>query len=143
MKKAQSGDVVMMLIGGVFAVALLIVIYGVIGAIEPPISGFEVIMDVSKQAYKAQGLCFSRQAVPFHDSEVVMLKDILIPDLTFKAKGNLNAFSRIGTSLIAEVATSMPVSVKCNSETDCTLYFGDANCGSTTIIPPAGPPSLP
>jgi len=140
MKKAQSGDVVMMLIGGVFAVALLIVIYGVIAAIEPPISGFETLQDLSKQAYKAQGLCFSRQAVPFHDGEVVML-DKFIPDLTFEAKGNLNAFSPTSGVLIADIAVSMPVSAKCISN-NCKLYFGDTNCGSTTTAG-STPPGLP
>jgi len=127
MKKGQSGDVFTMLVGSVFAMALLLVIYSVVSGFEAPLSGLEVTKSLAKQAYESKDLCFERKIVPFHKGEVISL-DKLVTGVVFDIAIHSIAFEQNGNNYITKTDVNAALSAKCTSPTSCYLYFGSKNC---------------
>jgi hypothetical protein len=117
--KGQAFSTFKILIGAVFATALLVIIYTVVTQIAPPYSGYEATRDLLLQAQKAPGLCFSKSSVAFVEGE----------DLSGFGVTNIpNSPFNSGPTIIK--AGTLPVSIKCTSQSasDCTIWINKPIC---------------
>ena len=127
MKKGQSSDVFTMLIGSVFAVAMLLLIYSAVQSIEPPFSSFEVMKDIAQKAYKNKDLCFG-QKVPFVKGEVLLIDKIVVSQ-DFQILHNAEFLEKFDVKTYRTITTvRAPVSMICDINENCNIYFKSGNC---------------
>ncbi|MBS3060072.1 MAG: hypothetical protein J4432_01035 [DPANN group archaeon] len=67
--RGQAFSVFKILIGAVFATAMLIIVYNVVESIEFPYQSAEAIRDMVINANQGRDLCFSRTELIFTDGE--------------------------------------------------------------------------
>jgi len=134
--KGQAFSVFKILIGAVFAVVLLSIVYYVTAYNQFPPSGVLIIKTVANEANNAQELCFSRKFADFSGGEVMTTGAAYFSDIKldcFVPKSG--AFSCSGGSsdchseCSATAKVTLPVSAKCASGT-CTVFLGSENCGA-------------
>lgn len=129
MEKAQAFATFKILIGAVFATALLIMVYMIVETINYPISGFESTKEVIIQAYRAPGLCFARENVMFAEGEGFTeqsLGEAVGTSVNIKKSAPNMAVS--GDSYTVESDLNIPVSAKCDPSGDCDVYFYSIDC---------------
>jgi hypothetical protein len=114
------------MIGSVFAVALLIIVYSVVTGMHYPYSGLDSAKAVVLEAQKAPNKCFGREAAMFGENEAIGIQDLVVSGVSISFRST-SLFSCSGVCT-AKRAASAPVSAKCSSSTSCTLYLGDKDC---------------
>lgn len=130
MNKGQAFATFKILIGAVFATALLVMVYMIIATISYPISGFESTKEVIIQAYRAPELCFARENVLFTKGEEFTeqsLERAVGTSVDIKKPApNMEKISdghyRVESDL------NIPVSAKCDASGDCDVYFFSTDC---------------
>lgn len=120
--KGQAFTVFKMLIGAVFAVGLLLIVYAVVGGMNYPLSGVGETKNLLLQASRAPGLCFERSIIPF-------TKDEGFTDAALGFAGRLDLQSGAGiecgvSSCTVKNDIEVPVSAKCVAGSDCYVCFG-------------------
>ena len=130
--KGQSSTVMIMLVGSVFAVALLILVFTFLGGIEPPFHGFKLTQDLVLQASKDKtGLCFGWDKVPFQEGEAMAVSNFLkgADSITAETHSGLIKCSSTSCEVISDVQTA--VSASCTYDAGflrCKIFFGSKNC---------------
>lgn len=133
MKKAQAFATFKILIGAVFATALLVMVYMIVATISYPISGFESTKTIIIQAYRAPGLCFARENVLFAEGEEFTeqgLKEaigVALQSVTVQKKApNMEEISDGHYKVESDL--NIPVSATCDAFGDCEVYFYSTDC---------------
>ena len=129
MEKAQAFATFKILIGAVFATALLIMVYMIVATINYPISGFESTKEVIIQAYRAPGLCFARENVMFAEGEGFTeqsLGEAVGTSVNIRKSAPNMGLS--GDRYTVESDLNIPISAKCDASGDCDVYFYSTDC---------------
>jgi len=126
--KGQAFSTFKILIGAVFAVALLVIVYNLIYV--SPIHGTDTLKDLVKSASNAPGQCFWRETADFNGGEMIV-SDMFLPIkadclLSRKAQACPSCTSCCSSCSIVQ-KIRMPVSAKCDAS-GCTVYLGTATC---------------
>lgn len=127
MRKGQQFTIFKMLIGAVFAVALLVFIYATVTRIECPFTSFEITRDLVLQASKAPNNCFEREKVCFASGDIFSQAGFEqnTPGIRISFLGARGiTCSSSGCSFPDKF--TMPVSVVCSSTGDCEVRVGQA-----------------
>ena len=134
--KGQAFSVFKILIGAVFAVVLLAIVYYVTAYNQFPPSGVLTIKTVANEANNAQELCFSRKFADFSGGEVIRTDAQYFSDIQldcFVAKSGAFSCTDGPSSCYSECSATtkvtLPVSAQCASGT-CTVFLGSENCGA-------------
>lgn len=117
-----------MLIGAVFAVGLLLLVYAVVAGMNYPISGVEETRNLLLQAKRAPGtsvepMCFERSIIKFTKGEE--FTDVVIgEDVSLKSViGSVKCQTTTRCTVINDI--ELPVSAECSRSTGhCTVWFG-------------------
>jgi len=124
--KGQAFSVFKILIGAVFAVAMLSIIYSIVSSYSSPIPGIQTISDLIKQANNAPEQCFSRPHAQFNMNDNID-KDSFLPAIVALHSTESAVDCGSGSCKVAQT-TDIPVSVKC-SLSQCDIYFASSTCG--------------
>jgi len=134
--KGQAFSVFKILLGAVFAVVLLSIVYDVTIKNQFPSSGVLIIKTVANEANNAQELCFSRKFADFGGGEVIRPDAKYFSDIKldcFVEKSGAFSCSGVTPSCREECSVTakvtLPVSAKCTAGT-CTVFLGSENCGA-------------
>ena len=126
MMRGQEMAVFKLLIGAVFAVALLTIIHSAVSNIGCPYSSFEEVRSLVLQASKAPGKCFNRETVCFNDGSIIERKSleanlpgISIYSITGIAKG-LKCQSNYCTF---EAKLNIPIKAECSQPDYCRVVL--------------------
>ena len=136
--KGQAFSTFKILIGAVFAMVLLSIVYNV-ATYKPPISSSVIIKGLVTQASNAQDVCFSRDAVDFVKGEVVTADAEAFSPTSVPCLSGRPPFSCVSCltsscckSCRIDMNIKSAISAKCVPTTSTTcdvyLYFGSVNC---------------
>jgi len=132
--KGQAFSVFKILIGAVFAVVLLSIVYYVTANNQFPSSGVLIIKTVANEANNAQELCFSRKFADFSGGETIRTDaqyfSAIKLDCFVTKSGAFSCSDGTSSCYIECSATTkvtLPVSAKCTAGT-CTVFLGSDNC---------------
>ncbi|MEM0372787.1 MAG: hypothetical protein QXO69_03060 [archaeon] len=133
MFKGQEMAVFKILIGAVFAVALLAIVYSALTNVGCPYSAFDEVRNLVLQASRAPNKCFQRESVCFEKGTVissVSLKENLlgISSLSVSSVSASSLVSCAGNQCIFEKKASIPVSAKCSSTVSCAVVINSLSC---------------
>jgi hypothetical protein len=120
--KGQAFAVFKMMIGAVFAVGLLVLIYAAVSGLNYPISGIDETKNLLLQAVRANDLCFERELLRFTEGESFGAEVFGFSSIDFDS----SAVADIDCNARCEVTadSEIPVSAECTSGQDCTIWFG-------------------
>ena len=128
--KGQAFSTFKILIGSVFAVVMLGIVYYAVSTYSPPMSGLDLMGDMVKQATNAPGNCFSRHSAEFTAGETISADSFLPLNINHFYDRNqaISCLTR-ECSIIADTKT--PMSAVCSissSEIQCDVYLGSDTC---------------
>lgn len=123
--KGQHSDVMMILVGSVFAVGLLTIIYVYVGSLQSPLSAFEIVQDTLLKAYSSPNFCFSAEKVPFEEKEIIPLNKIV--GATVHPVLKTSIITCTADSCTASSKSVIPIAAKCSGQV-CDLRFGSSKC---------------
>lgn len=123
--KGQQFTVMKMLVGAVFAIVLLTIVYQYATSTDCPLNSFETIRDLVMQAQRAPGKCFETVSVCFNQGEIISKLGL---------ENNLVGVTISLSSSIPNLCTAdsctlnnkykVPVNVQC-SGSSCSVNIGD------------------
>lgn len=126
--------VLKMLIGAVFAVALLAIVYSSLGNIGCPYSSFDEMKDIISQAARVDGKCFKKDLVCF-DKNAVIDASALQKNLPGLAVNSVTArgsdITCTSDRCVVDSKMSLPASAICGLSSgvvSCNLYINSATC---------------
>jgi len=133
--QGQAFSTFKILIGAIFAITLMAIVYHMTSQFSPPFSGVSLTKDLLTQASNAPDICFSRKTVDFEKGQAIWI------DAEYFSTLNLTcAVNRTGAVSCSipngpncykrcdfRQAVSIPISAKC-SIGGCTIFFGTQNC---------------
>ena len=127
--RGQAFSIFKILMGAVFAVALLVIVYTTVSQYVFPYTGYEITKDIVLQATKSPGDCFSRDEVAFKRDEILVenlaFKEI---DVNFDTSGVSTVFDCPAGECTVKHDINTPVSVLCSTPKKCTVYFVSKTC---------------
>ncbi len=114
------------LIGAVFAVAMLSIVYYIVATYTPPLTGIETVGDMIKQANNAPGKCFSRDRVDFSKDDSIDARSFSpsIVQLHY-ASPAISCAGADRCTITSKI--SVPVAVEC-SISACDVYLASSAC---------------
>ena len=134
--RGQAFTTFKILIGAVFAVALLTIIYYIVPAYQYPYSGVEETRNLVIQAYRAPGKCFTREKIQFKQGEA--FTQGAFDPITVKFESTNIVQEKISCSLTyctVKQKITAPVSVNCTTN-ECKVCFGFPNCSTPSHCVP-------
>ena len=125
--RGQAFSTFRILIGAVFAVALLSIVYYVVSSYNIPILGIETVRDVITQAKNAPDQCFLRNFVEFNAGDIVSAGSF--SPFIVCLKSSYPPIQCSCSSCRIEQKVKISVSAKCSSVTgNCDVYFASEDC---------------
>ncbi len=123
--KGQQFTVMKMLVGAVFAMILLIIIYESAVRVDCPLNSFETIRDLVIQAARAPEKCFERTTVCFNQGEIITKSglDNNLQGTTVTLSSSINNLCTLGTCTFTN-KYKVPVNVLCIGSS-CSIDVGD------------------
>lgn len=123
--KGQQFTVMKMLIGAVFAMMLLLIVYDVATRSGCPLNSFEGIRDLVIQASRAPDKCFERTSICFNSGEILTKSglDNNLGEVTVTLKSSAIPGLCTTDRCTLETKYKIPVSVEC-SGSSCTIDIG-------------------
>lgn len=130
MFKGQEMAVFKILIGAVFAVALLAIVYSTLANISCPYSAFDEARDLVLQASRAPGKCFQRESVCFEKGTVISAASLKenLPGITSLTVGGSPAGLCSGGRCVFDKKVTLPATAKCSSSSSCALKLNSVVC---------------
>lgn len=124
--KGQAFSTMKILMGAVFAVAMLAIVYHIISTYTPPLTGIETVGDMIKQANNAPGKCFSRDRVDFSKDDSIDARSFSPSIVQMHSASPV--ISCVGTDRCTITSkVSVPVAVGC-SISACDVYLASSAC---------------
>jgi len=128
-KKGQSGTVFKLLIAAAFSMMLLVIAYGYVQSMRPPVAGIEAAEAVLNNAVEAPGKCFSREPVMFQQGQPYS-PGMLDQDRFTRGENFNEVVTEIGIldkDDVVRTNAESSISAKCSN--GCTLWIGSSTCG--------------
>ena len=123
--RGQAFTVFKMLIGGVFAMAMLMLIYQAVGNVSCPTYAFDEILDLSVQASRMPGGCFEKR-VCFDKGTILsssaFTKNSVLNSVSFDTS---NDFCSSSSKCVLDYKVNLYVKVKCSTTSSCKVFIGD------------------
>ena len=124
--KGQAFSTMKILMGAVFAVAMLAIVYYIIASYSPPITGIEILGDMIKQANNAPEKCFFRERLDFNKGDSISSVSFSPFNVNFHSNSPLISCSSSSCTISDKV--SVPVAIKCDTMSKCYVYFASSTC---------------
>jgi len=126
--KGQAFSTFKILIGAIFAVTMLMIVYNLVYV--SPIPGVDTLKKVVKSASNAPGQCIGAESADFNGGEMIVSGMFLPANanclISKKAQACPSCTSCCSSCSIVQ-KIRMPVSAKCDAGS-CTVYFGTITC---------------
>jgi hypothetical protein len=125
--KGQAFSVFKILIGSVFAVVLLTIVYQALSSYNSPISALDIIKNTLVQASNAPKKCFLAESVDISEGERIdknSFSPIIVKSL---AKASNVPATCAGTGCTFNSKIKIPVTALCDLD-GCKIYFGYTTC---------------
>ena len=127
--RGQAFSTFKILLGSVFAVVMLGIVYQVVSSYNPPISGMDLLDDLLVQATNAPGECFSRYNAEFNSGATInpdsfypsSVNDIDSGTPAIECPDSCTVYSKV----------KIPISAKCEvsgADISCDVFLGSSNC---------------
>ena len=128
--RGQAFSTFKILIGAVFAVTLLAIVYNLIYV--SPISGIDTLKEMVKSASNAPGQCIFRESADFNGGEMIV-SDMFLPVnanclISKKPQACPSCTSCCSACSITQKSV-IPVSAMCD-QSGCTVYLGSKTCSN-------------
>lgn len=125
--KGQAYSVFKMLIGAVFALALLSIVYLIATQIGCPYSSFETVRELVLDASRAPGSCFERQSVCFEGGTVFTESafEANLPGMDISFHPTSRGVSCTSSTCEIKDKYTIPVCVECSSFSVCKIYINE------------------
>lgn len=130
-RKGQAFTVFKMMIAAAFAMALLALIYSSLSNVNCPAPAFNELKSMILDASRISGDCIVREGVCFNKGEIITNgfyeNTLNINNVEFD-DNNIGFCESSGDKCLFESQIILPVSVKCTSHDDCTVYIASKTC---------------
>jgi hypothetical protein len=129
--KGQAFSTFKILIGSVFAVVMLAIVYFAVSTYAPPISGMDLMGDLVKQATNAPENCFSRQNAEFNSGETIEANSFLPLIIKEFHSSNPGVIDCGSSSCDINENIKIAVSSICHvneADIECDVYLGSNSC---------------
>lgn len=131
--KGQIGTIFKILVGAVFAMAMLGIIYSYINSVSYPGSGIETIKTAISDAKSAKGECIVRKSVKLTSGTQISASTLGIDSLELKGgivgnQGTESPIYEIGDSFKVNKDLTIPMAFKCSPASPCIIYFNKMGC---------------
>lgn len=134
MKRGQEFTVFELLIGSVFAAALLAIVYAIATQMQYPESSHDIIANLLEQATRSPGDCFSREQVSFTKDSIISAGEFTKFTTTINFNCPDQRVDCDGQARFEQDAI-ISVSAQCSrTGPGCSLFFGSADCHLIGVI---------
>jgi hypothetical protein len=124
--RGQAFSTMKILMGAIFAVTMLSIVYYIISAYSPPLTGIETVGNMIKQANNAPNKCFSQDRVDFTKDDSIDARSF--QPFTVRLHSASAVISCTGTDrCTVKNKVSTPVAAMCSGST-CDVYFASSAC---------------
>ena len=124
--KGQAFSTFKILIGSVFAITLLAIVYFITSSYSSPISSADTLKDILVQATNAPGICFSRNMLEFNAGEVIRASSFSPIEIEGFYSMVPSAVSCVKWECSFNEKIKLSVSARCDP--NCRVYFGSETC---------------
>jgi hypothetical protein len=127
--RGQAFDTFKILIGAVFAIVLLVMVYSIVSGYSSPIDGMETTKKVVLAAFNAPGECISANAADFSAEEELSSASFSTPVTLHSATTPVDCSPPDRCVFSSKVRIA--VSAKCSfdgTQTICDVYLGSRDC---------------
>ncbi len=126
--KGQAFDTFKVLIGAVFAIILLVMVYAIVSGYSSPIDGMETTKEVVLGAFNAPGECISANAADFSAEEELSSESFSMPVTLYQATTPVSCSP---DRCVFNDKIRIAVSARCSfdgTQTACEVYLGSRDC---------------